>query len=245
MGYYNRSYFTPAGGYNTRFARSTGPKKAATMTYTAEMAWGAAVAALRINEGEYVKYDVRDPNDYNIIVKHTNKSIVRGLLTVNPELITAEDRAQGLEFRAHFQGLLFRQISGEINDFLQTAMRVAGRDEFTDVDHLDLAILASLPKSAERDIARQNQKTERRELSRDSQHIGVVGDKFGGEVEVLNCFYSQKWATYYVNAKAGANLLMFAFRNELARGTTVKIQGTVKAHREDGITQLNRVKVVA
>ena len=245
MGFYNRSYFTPANGYNPRYARSAGPKKAPTMTYTAELAWGAAVAALRINEGEYIKYDVRDPDDYAIIVKHTNKSIVRGLLEKNQDVITAEDRARGLEFRAHFQGLLFRQLSGDINDFLQTAMRVAGKDEFTDQDHLDLAVLASLPKSAERDIARQNQKTERRELSRDSQHVGVVGDKFAGEAEVLNCFYSQKWATYYVNAKSGSNLLMFAFRNELARGTTVQIQGTIKAHREDGITQLNRVKVVA
>lgn len=243
MGYYNRSYFTPANGYNPRSARSSGPKKAATMTYTAEQAWGAAVAALRIN-GDYVKYEERDRDDYAIVLKHPNKVVMRGLLDVNPELITAEDRARGLEFRAHFQGLLFREISGGLNDFLQSAMRIAGRDEFTDVDHLDLAILASLPKTAERDIARQTVQNERRELSRDSQHVGKIGDKMSADVEVLSCFYSQKWNTFYVNAKADTNVLMFAYRTELARGQTLRIQGTIKAHRDDGVTQLNRVKVI-
>ena len=245
MGYYTRSYFTPASGYNPRYARSSSAKREATVTFTAEHVWALAVAIDRINGG-YFKEDIYVyENECRKRTTQANKMMLKEWLLTGVNEITEEDRARGLEFRAHFQGLLFREISGGLNDFLQSAMRIAGRDEFTDVDNLDLAILASLPATAKRDIARQTVQNERRELSRDSQHVGKIGDKVCADVEVLSCFYSQKWNTFYVNAKAGTNMLMFAFRNELARGTTVKIQGTVKAHRDDGVTQLNRVKVVA
>ena len=243
MGYYNRSYFTPAGGYNPRFARSSGPKKAATMNFPAEHVWALAVAIDRINGG-YFKEDVYVyENECRKRVTQTNKMMLKEWLLTGVNEITEEDTVKGREYRAHFQGLLFREISGGLNDFLQSAMRIAGRDEFTDVDNLDLAILASLPATAKRDIARQTVQNERRELSRDSQHMGKIGDKVSADVEVLSCFYSQKWNTFYVNAKTGTNVLMFAFRTELARGTTARIQGTIKAHRDDGVTQLNRVKV--
>jgi hypothetical protein len=243
MGYYNRSYFTPAGGYNPRSARSTYAKREATVTYTAEHVWAMAVAIDRINGG-YFKEDVYVyENECRKRATQANKMMLKEWVQTGVTEVTEEDRLLGREYRTHFQGLLFREISGGLNDFLQSAMRIAGKDEFTDVDNLDLAILASLPATAKRDIARQTVQNERRELSRDSQHVGRIGDKVSADVEVLSCFYSQKWNTFYVNAKADTNVLMFAYRTELARGTTAKIQGTVKAHRDDGVTQLNRVKV--
>ena len=245
MGYYNRSYFTPANGYNPRFARSTYAKREATVTYTAEQAWAMAVAIDRINGG-YFKEDVYVyENECRKRTTQANKLMLKDWIRSGVTEVTEEDTALGREYRAHFQGLLFREIAGGLNDFLQGAMRIAGKDEFTDVDNLDLAILASLPATAKRDIARQTVQNERRELSRDSQHVGKIGDKMSADVEVLSCFYSQKWNTYYVNAKANTNVLMFAYRTELKRGDTLRIQGTVKAHRDDGVTQLNRVKVMS
>jgi hypothetical protein len=74
--------------------------------------------------------------------------------------------------------------------------------------------------------------------------IGTPGDKVQLTVEVVKSNYSQQWNTWYATAVTVDNsAVFFAFRQELARGATHTIQGTVKAHR-DGQTQLNRVSII-
>ena len=40
------------------------------------------------------------------------------------------------------------------------------------------------------------------------------------------------------------NVLFFSYKNNIDNGTRVKIKGTVKDHKDNGRTQLNRVQIL-
>jgi hypothetical protein len=97
--------------------------------FTADHVWGLAVAADRINGG-YVKADVYAEN-LDVVQKQANKTMVKGWLRNNQNPATAADVERGREVRNYFNGYLLKQIAGKINDFEQTALRIAQMDEFT------------------------------------------------------------------------------------------------------------------
>jgi hypothetical protein len=207
-------------------------------TWSAEQVFAAAVTAQEINS-EYLKYPKH--NEQGNVTARPNKEVMRELL-VNGAEFTAEQIASGNQVRDHYQQLLFEQMSGELKEFLQNALRISSRAEFQSNDWLDLVIVAALPSCAQRDQIRRAAEQKRQELAEQSQLVGKIGDRVEGDAEVIECRWSQKWNCWTVNARLGNNLLFFFHKSEVSG--KIKLRGTVKGHRENNVTQLNRVQIV-
>ncbi len=213
------------------------------MSFTAEQVWTAGATAHRVNGGEYIKYDQMN---YDVtpptVLKLNNKALMQKVL-LGDVASTDADRELGSKVRAHFQGKVMDLLVGKASSFVQSAINAAGKEEFGPRDRLDMAIIASLFKSYDRDAKREEVDDRRRELS-GSGHTGTVGEKIAGDFKVLSCSYSQKYACFCVNAESNEHAFFFFLHQKVDVGTVYKMRGTVKAHRDEGVTQLNRVKVL-
>jgi len=213
------------------------------MNYPAELVFGAACAAQRIN-GEYVKGvkwpDVRAPD-----IKPSNRNLMKKLLECDTsetgDYISEDDISQGREIRRYFQALTFKVLSGKVlSEFDNNAMSLANREELSTA--YEMAVVCSFPASYLRGKARDT--VENRVKFAAGGYVGQIGDKVKLTVEVLRSFYSQQWATYYVTAiTADDQALFFSCKQPPQDNVTVDVLGTVKSHR-DNQTQLNRVKVL-
>jgi len=208
------------------------------LNFNADDVWAAACQAQRIN-GSYVKLSMISESD-PAINQQSNRQIVEGLLadTFN---ISDEDREQGKKVRQYFQGFTFKILQGKaLSDFNNTAMLIANRDVITSL--YDVAVIASLPNTYQKSIERDN--VDRRINFARGGYLGTIGDKVSAEIEVVKQIWSQKWNTHYITGITDDDkVLFFASKVNIEIGDRVKIQGTVKAHRENS-TQLNRVKVI-
>lgn len=209
------------------------------MNYPAELVFGAACAAQRIN-GEYVKGvqwpDVRTPE-----TKTSNRQLMMQLLSADSAPLDEADLEQGREVRRYFQALSFKVLSGKIlSEFDSNAMSLSNRDDLS--TNYELAVVCSFPASFLRGKARDT--VDNRVKFATGGYIGQLGDKVKLTVEVLRSFYSQQWGVYYVTAiTVDDQALFFSSKEKPQDNVTVNIIGTVKSHR-DNQTQLNRVKVV-
>lgn len=211
--------------------------------FSADAVFAAACAAQRIN-GEYLKFS--DFNTETEITRRPNKELLRSIL-IEPEfeaVVTDADRKQADEIRNYFRCKLMDVLAGTASDFLRNAVDLASRDEIAANDWLNLAIISSLPQSYVRSIERDAAKMQKDEAMSVSQHFGNVGDKVTGKATVIDSRYSQNWGVYFVTAKFGTKVILFSYRNTLEAGAEVEFKGTVKAHRENFVTQLNRVKLI-
>jgi hypothetical protein len=100
-----------------------------------------------------------------------------------------------------------------------------------------------LPSCWQRDRVREAARDQREQLAATSQLVGNVGDRISGEFQVIQCNWSQKWNSWSVTAQQDTNLFFFFLNQELKTGTTVRLTGTVKKHRDGNTTQLNRVRL--
>jgi len=215
--------------------------------HSVDNVWGAAVAAQRIN-GSYVKetqYKVDPEMSSNTVIdKRRNRDIMLDILA-NPAQLTVEDIAQGQECRKFLQNdITFRALKNKLTEFDGAVSKVlAVEDDFDTVKHkYELAVVACLPQSHARSLERQAVQDRVRQTS--GVHVGNPGDKVQLDVEIVKSNYSQQWNTWYATGVTADNsAVFFAYRQELVRGATHTIQGTVKAHR-DGSTQLNRVSII-
>jgi hypothetical protein len=221
--------------------------KPAGAKHSVDNVWGAAVAAQRIN-GSYVKETVYkvDPDmaSNTVVEKQRNRDIMLDILA-NPAVLTVEDIAQGQECRKFLQNdITFRALKNKLTEFDSATSKVlAVTEEFDSAKHkYELAVVASLPASHARSL--QRQATQERVRQTSGELIGQPGIKVQLDVEIVKSNYSQQWNTWYATGVTQDNCaVFFAYRQELARGATHTIQGTVKAHR-DGSTQLNRVSII-
>jgi len=209
-------------------------QKPAPLNINADIVWGAACQAQRLNQG-YIKVSEDAP------AGQTNRNLVMQFIA-DPTQITPEDIEQGKQARKFFQAFTFKILKGiKLSEFDNTAMLIANRDTID--TNFDIAILTSLPSSYERGIKRQT--VDQRISFAKGGLIGRVGDKMSPTVEVLKSFYSQQWNTNYVTGiTSDDQVLFFAFKQPLEVGKQFNIFGTVKAHR-DNVTQLNRVKILS
>jgi hypothetical protein len=214
------------------------------MQFTADQVWACAVAAQRIN-GEYLKEPVwtQPDNDLTgpmVLVKDANKLLVKQWLrTENFSLVTAADHEQGQEIRNYFNGYLLKQISGKINEFEQTALRIAQMEEFTGRNLLEFAVISCLPSVMLRD---QDRKELKNAINSSTQLTGEVGDKIQGVIDVFRCDYQQMYDKFKVQARMGDSYVSFWFGSRV--DGTVTIRAKIKAQRGDNTTQLNFVKIV-
>jgi hypothetical protein len=206
--------------------------------FTASHVWSLAAAAQRIN-GDYLKEDVYDFDvDQRNPVKTANKKLVKQWLREGVNPATELDTAAGEQCRDYFKTFLLRELSGKINDFERQALRIAQKDEFSNRDMLDFAIVACLPSVAARDKDRQELK---REIYQSEQLVGSVGDTIVGDLEVIRSSYSQNYNKYKVYGRMGESFIDFWFTKPLEG--SVRVKGKIKALRGDKTTALNYVKI--
>lgn len=209
------------------------------MEFTADQVWACAAAADRINEG-YLKEPVFNFEvDQRNPIKQANKMLVKQWLRNNDfSAITEADYAAGRKAREHFKGYTLLAIAGRLNDFQQTAMKIAAKDTFTGRDMYDFAVISCLPSVADRDAAHAALK---REIFSSEQLPGAVGDAVVGDITVIRTRYSKEYNRYRIDARMGESIVDFWFSKDL-KGT-VRIKGKIKQHRGNNATQLNFVKI--
>ena len=215
-------------------------------SYPTEKVFAAACAALRINEGEYLKEDVLSYDNEDVITfkKRTNKTLVRQLLKgdITFGTITEDDHAQGVLVRRYYQGLSFKILAGKrLNDFDHGAMTAANSEMVT--NFLETGIIAYLPVGYTRYKAQNN--TNQRLLDARG-FLGHVNEKFDVEIEVVKTYYNREWNTYYITGLTEDNkAVSFSYREDIAAGKRITVSGRVKNTRtvDYEVTQLTRVKV--
>jgi hypothetical protein len=207
------------------------------MQFTADQVWGCAAAAQRINDG-YFKEPEFEP-DSNTLVRKANKTMVKDWLRENNFVEVSEaDYAAGRQAREHFKSYMLLAMTGKLNDFQQTAYKIATKEEFTGRDLYDFAVISCLPSVAQRDQQRTDIK---REIYASSQLIGNEGDAVVGDITVVKSHYSQEYAKHKITARMGEAFVDFWFGKELVGD--VRIKGKIKRIRGDKTTQLNYVKI--
>lgn len=197
----------------------------------------AACAAQRVN-GQYIKnpYQLGEENK-----RQTNRELVYQFLE-DQSFITDADRLLAEDIKSHYQGKTFKILSGGfLTDYDRATMKML--EEETCPEGYNLAVLASVPASYLKSVARD--KADSRTRFATGGYIGKIGDKVTMDVEVLKSVYSKNWNTHYITAiNSQDQSVFFAYKQEISAGTLLSIKGTVKRHRDDGVTQLNRVRIV-
>lgn len=217
------------------------PKKTTSyIMYNADDVWAASCAAQRINNG-YLKKDVFSDDSAVGPKRMDNRSLMH--FVMEHKLQTKEDYEQATLLREYMQGLLLKQLTGKINEFEKSSLRYANQEEFSSKDYLSFAFIACLPSSYERAMKRDQEQEDMAYLSESSMHIGQVGDKVLLEIKVLKSVFSRNYMTNFITAVTDQNLVFFAYKNALEKNKQYKISGTVKAHRDNNQTQLNRVRI--
>ena len=216
------------------------------VTHSVDNVWGAACAAQRIN-GSYVKetqYQFDEAKQTTVVVKQRNRDIMADILA-NPALLTVEDIALGQQCRKFLeQDITLRGLKGRLTEFdTAVSKTIAVSESFDTVKHkLELAVVASLPASHQRSLARQDVDSRVRQTT--GGYVGAVDAKVAFDVEVVSANYSHTYNIFWVTAITQDNqAVFFSYRSKLTTGSCIQVKGTVKAHR-DGKTQLNRVKVI-
>jgi len=233
-----RTYYRP-------YAVSRKPRvQEPTRTYSAEQVWGAASCANRINDGYYKDGDwLREEGLEPVRTKEPNRDIMRRALDTDG-MVTDADIQHGMAARAYLsQSITMKGLRGHpLSDFDRTVGAACEQNEFTNLDRLHMAVIASQINGYEKS-RRLEQAMER--VDRDAPSLGVVGDKVTAEVEVVKSVHSFQYGCTFITAITSANqAVFFSYRKGVPVGTTLRIRGTIKALRPDA-TQLNRVKVLS
>lgn len=209
------------------------------------VAWAAVAAADRINQGQYY-----NTNSYGMPADaRFNKAIAYDLVQT-PELLTDSDRELAVKLSEHFQGLLFRQLSGPItNGFLSTVADIVCKPQ---VSRFDIACMSALVKTYRQDTERENQQNRAQAFSSTSEYIGLVGTKKTITVQIMDLVYSKKYNINIVTCTDGANLIKFCTAHpaeQYLQNSTVTVSGKIKSCAEDDrtgarVTWLTRVKKI-
>ena len=208
--------------------------------------WAAACAAQRVNDGYYkeASYLWDEAARVNRIVKRRNRDVMMEFLQ-NPQQLLVDDVEAGEQVRDFLQkDLTFRALKGQLTDFDQSVSKCLAVTErfYTVSNRYEMAVIAALPNSARRSQQRQDAQ-QRIQFARGGL-IGSVGDKITANAEVISANYSQQYNIFWVKAITDQDQpVIFSSRQKFDVGTSITIQGKVKAHR-DNLTQLNYVKVL-
>lgn len=212
------------------------------MSFSADIVWGCAVAADRINGG-YVKetqWEFDEVNGEPLIKFESNKTLLKTWLQNNNfDLVTPADIEQGKVVRAFYKGFLLREMAGTITDFQRQALKIAMIDEFTGRMLLEFAITSCLPQSMRRD---QMNTSLARAICDSTRLVGNIGDTVQGDIEVVKCMYAQDYNKHKVIAKMVDSFVEFWYNKHLEVGECLRIKGKIKAHSNDKTTRLNYVK---
>ena len=195
----------------------------------------AACAAQRVN-GTYIKVQYQLGDDKP---RQTNRELVYQYLE-NDSFVTDADRLLAEDIKEYFKGYTFKILSGAyLSEFDRTTMKIL-EEEFTPEGY-NVALLCSIPNNYLR--AKKRDEADRRTRFAQGGYIGKIGERLNLQVEVIRCIFSQKWGIFYITAMTTSDqAIFFGYKQEVATGTLLNIDGTVK-RQDNNQTQLNRVKV--
>jgi len=196
----------------------------------------AACAAQRVNDAYIkVKYQLGDANP-----RQTNRELVYQYLE-NDSFVTDADRLMAEDIKEYFKGYTFKVLSGAyLSEFDRTTMKIL-EEEFTPEGY-NVALLCSIPNNYLK--AKKRDEADRRTRFAQGGYVGKIGERLNLQVEVIKCVFSQKWGIYYITAMTTSDqAIFFGYKQEVATGTVLNINGTVK-RQHNNQTQLNRVKVL-
>ena len=195
----------------------------------------AACAAQRVN-GTYikVKYQLGDDNP-----RQTNRELVYQYLE-DESFITDADRLLAEDIKEYFKGYTFKVLSGAyLSEFDRNTMKIL-EEEFTPEGY-NVALLCSIPNNYLK--AKKRDEADRRTRFAQGGFVGKIGERLNLQVEVIKCVFSKNWGIYYITAMTTSDqAIFFGYKQEVATGTVLNINGTVK-RQDNNQTQLNRVKV--
>jgi len=200
----------------------------------------AACAAQRVN-GKYVKvpYQIGTTEDPNANPRITSRELVYKFLE-EPSNILDVDRELAISIKEFYKGYTFKLLSGSyLSEFDRSVMKIL-EEEFTPEGY-NVALLTSLPQTYLR--AKERDEADRRTRFAQGGYVGKIGERLNLQVEVIKCVFSQKWGIFYITAMTTSDqAIFFGYKQEVATGTVLNIDGTVK-RQDNNQTQLNRVKV--
>ncbi len=205
-------------------------------SYNTVDVFAAACAATRVNGG-YLKYT--ETNDESGTSKLANKVLIRQFLDGTFD-VRDSDREQGEKVMQYCRSLTFKLLTDKrLSDFEQNMLSIVEKETLD--SNYDIAIVSSLPNTYNRSEYRRAVDTRIRETE---GVFGTVGERVQVTTEVVKCYFSAQWGTYFITAITDDNKqVFFAYKQSLTVGDNVNIDGKVKAHR-DNATQLNYVKMV-
>ena len=212
------------------------------MEFTADLVWGLAVAADRINGG-YIKDDEWLPNATPPCRgREANKKMVKQWLREGAfSAATEADINKGREYRAHFNTYTLKALTGNISDFDKQALKIAQMETFTGRNMLEFAIVSCLPSAARRDKERTELK---RNIYASEQLVGNIGDTIVGDITVISSRFNANYNKFRIQARVGESFIDFWHTKEL-KGE-LRIKGKIKNVRSgEKTTQLNYVKIVS
>lgn len=212
--------------------------------FDAETIWAAAVAIDRINGG-YCKEEefVRDAVTGEAkVTRVPNKVLLKRMLANKSyDDVTDDDREHARNLRHHFNSYLMKELSGKINDFERSVLRIAQMDEFNHRNLLEFAIISCLPNSHRREM---KHKAYIQEVIESTPLEGQVGDTVVGDLIIVKCYYNENYCKYRVVGRFGESFVDFWYKDAMEVESTVKIRARIKQHRPDNTTQLNYVKII-
>ena len=121
----------------------------------------------REDQYEYVETD-EGPSE-QIVVKG-NKYLMREMFMKDEVFIDPKCNDMVEDIYTHYQGLIFKVMSGQANDFNQNVYNVISKEE---IGYRDLGLLAPLPSLYEQEMTRNLFVEE----IKDSQWVGSIGSK--------------------------------------------------------------------
>ena len=208
------------------------------ITYNIDDVIAAAVAVTRVNP-TYVK----ESQDETV---KPNKVLIRGVLA-NLHQITDEDRYKAQDVRRHWQGLSFTALSRTLNDFETSILDNVSKDTVFDKDNQAIGLISWLPYGYEK--GRTKREFEEKIRMADNEPLGNIGSKIHAKITIIQVAGPYNYdgnptnEKYLHTALTDKNQAVRFYHKQKLDGTN-DILANIKQVRDDGITQLNYVKLL-
>lgn len=223
-----------------------------------------AFAAHRVNGG-YVKQNVLDytqsPDDPHEVIRHTvkvaNKTLIYDALTNvdygnefgrAPALTVTQEDIEAVErARDHFRSYTFKSLGNGLNDFQNDIYQAVSKET---TDRYAMGLLAYIPTMVERELTQKVVKKTIKNEYAESEHIGARGEKFEGDLIVLDKRYVASYDRYVYTTGQNGNLVSFwTGNNDVKIGDKITVTGKIKSHgiayqRKEKETVLNYIKII-
>jgi hypothetical protein len=211
--------------------------------FSTDVVIAAACMATRVNNG-YIKIPPARIWD-SVNQKYldapgvTNKVRIYEALE-NQSLIEEQDIELATKVRMFCSGLVMKLLlDTKMSDFDKKILEIVNQDE-TSV--ADAALIAYAPTMYLRHAAKQEITDLLDNCER--SYVEAIGKKITTTVTIVKSIFSKNYNCYFITAVTESNHnVFFSSQKPYEVKQKFNIQGKVKAHRDNNVTQLNYVKI--